>query len=74
MNLPQVRRSPVTPDMEEMLVRGAGMRITLNSEVFNEQYRPYVFFAERVCPTETDANNDWLGGNIAVHCGTCVNN
>jgi hypothetical protein len=67
VDLPQVRGRPETPDMEEVLVRRAGMRITLNAEVFDEQYRLYGFFAERVCLTETNADDDWLRGNVALH-------
>jgi hypothetical protein len=43
------------------------MRITLNAEVFDEPYRLYGFFAERVCLTETNADDDWLRGNVALH-------
>ena len=50
-----------------MLVRRAGMRVTLNADVFDEPYRLHLFFAERVRSTETNANDDWLRGNVALH-------
>jgi hypothetical protein len=72
MDLPQVRALAKSPDMVEVLIGGAGVRVTLNAEVFDQPDRVFRHFAEGVPGADLYADDS--GETICVNHGISTSN